>query len=285
MRTSLGLKDGPAPAPAPAPKKEKPLAQAKKPVAGKTCQSDGECPGSQYCVLGRCGLQVRTGGACGRSTECSGLSSQCISGRCVGDDGGAVRSAQPAPRQSSAPAADSLSYEERESIESACGYEKRVNGPAAYNNCVAGKISALKNSPRNLDLSSLGYEEKTSVESACGYEKRVNGPGAYNRCVSGKLSALKGSARNIDMSSLTSEERKSIESACGYEKRVNGPGAYNNCAAGKVSALKNARRVDLSSLSYADKDAIESACGYEKRVNGPAAYYNCLSKKSGEFRR
>jgi hypothetical protein len=256
LRNSLGLKDGPAPAPAP--KKEKPLALAKdKPVPGKTCQSDGECPGSQYCVLGHCGLQVKTGGTCGRSTECSGLSSQCISGRCVGDDGGGpvvtperkvrvggcqsdgecsgslycvmgkcspqvgtggtcerstecaglssqcisgkcvgddggvAKSPVAAPRQPSTTTADSLSYAERESIESTCSYNKTTNGPAAYNRCVSEKVAELKSSPRNIDLSGLSSMERQSVENTCSYNKTTNGPAAYNRCVSEQISRLR----------------------------------------------------------------------------------------------
>lgn len=113
-----------------------------------------------------------------QGTSCGG------DGKCVGSEGGQSKEQTAAPRQSPVPSFDSLSHEERDSIESACGYEKRVNGPAAYNNCVAGKLSALRSAPRNVDLSPLTFSDRESIERACGYEKRVNGPAAYYSCLS-----------------------------------------------------------------------------------------------------
>ncbi len=53
----------------------------RKPYRGG-CQSDGECSTGLYCIQGRCGDQVGDGGSCDRSTECAGLTSQCVGGRC-----------------------------------------------------------------------------------------------------------------------------------------------------------------------------------------------------------
>ena len=51
VRKSLGLKDGTAAAP----RKEKPPAATKpKPALTPACQNDMHCPGSQYCVQGKC---------------------------------------------------------------------------------------------------------------------------------------------------------------------------------------------------------------------------------------
>ena len=66
---------------------------------GRTsCSNDGECAGGLYCVKGKCGQQVNTGGVCERNTECAGLTSKCLSGRCVGDGGNTSVSIQkPSP--------------------------------------------------------------------------------------------------------------------------------------------------------------------------------------------
>lgn len=175
---------------------------------------------------------------------------------------------------------ETLSYEEKESIESACALDKQVNGPAAYNRCVSNKLAALKSSPRNIDLSGLSYDEKESVESSCALDKQVNGPGAYNRCVSGKLSSLRNGPRNIDLSGLSYDEKESIESSCALDKQVNGPAAYNRCVSSKLAALKSGpRNLDMSQLSYSARESIESACALDKQINGPAAYNRCVVSK------
>jgi uncharacterized protein len=84
----------------------------------------------------------------------------------------------------------SLNDAERTSIESACNYDKNMNGPAAFNKCVSAKLAALVSGPRNIDLSSLNDAERTSIESACNYDKNMNGPAAYNRCLSSKLQQM-----------------------------------------------------------------------------------------------
>ena len=142
------------------------------------------------------------------------------------------------PMQDSAPLADSLSYEERGSIESACSTEKTLHGPAAYNKCVSKKISALRSGPRNIDLSGLNYEEKESIESACSTQKTLYGPAEYNKCLSGKLSALKAGPRNVDLSGLSYSDRESIQSACSTQKTLYGPAEYNKCITQKLRQLR-----------------------------------------------
>jgi len=86
---------------------------------------------------------------------------------------------------------DSLSYAEKESIESACSVQKTLYGPAEYNKCVSGKLSALKAGPRNIDLSGLSYAEKESIESACSVQKTLYGPAEYNKCLTQKLRQMR----------------------------------------------------------------------------------------------
>ena len=59
------------------------------------------------------------------------------------DQGGGIQST---------PDLSGLSREERESIQSVCSSEKYLQGPVAYNRCVASQLSSLKGAPRTPDL-------------------------------------------------------------------------------------------------------------------------------------
>ena len=178
-----------------------------------------------------------------------------------------------------------LSGPERESIEAACSTDKYVNGPAAYKNCIAGQMDALRNGVRRPDLSRLSGSERESIEAACSTDKYVHGPAAYNACLTQQASALTPQNRRPDLSRLSSSERESIEAACSTDKYVNGPSAYNNCLSSQLHALERQRsRPNLSVLSASARQSIEAACSTDKYVNGPAAYNACLSSQLAQLR-
>lgn len=178
-----------------------------------------------------------------------------------------------------------LSGPERESIEAACSADKYVNGPAAYKNCIAGQMDALRNGVRRPDLSRLSGSERESIEAACSTDKYVNGPAAYNACLTQQASALTPQNRRPDLSRLSSSERESIEAACSTDKYVNGPSAYNNCLSSQLHALeRQGSRPNLSGLSASARQSIEAACSTDKYVNGPAAYNACLSSQLAQLR-
>jgi hypothetical protein len=178
-----------------------------------------------------------------------------------------------------------LSGPERESIEAACSTDKYVNGPAAYKNCIAGQMDALRNGVRRPDLSRLSGSERESIEAACSTDKYVNGPAAYNACLTQQASALTPQNRRPDLSRLSSSERESIEAACSTDKYVNGPSAYNNCLSSQLHALEQqGSRPNLSGLSASARQSIEAACSTDKYVNGPAAYNACLSSQLAQLR-
>jgi len=191
-----------------------------------------------------------------------------------------------APGQMVSPAANpQLSGSERESIEAACSTDKYVNGPAAYKNCIAGQMNALRNGVRRPDLSRLSGAERESIEAACSTDKYINGPAAYNACLTQQLSALTPQSRRPDLSRLSSSEHESIEAACSTDKYVNGPSAYNNCLSSQLRALERQRsRPNLSGLSASVRQSIEVACSIDKYVNGPAAYNTCLSSQLAQLR-
>jgi hypothetical protein len=143
-----------------------------------------------------------------------------------------------------------LSQQEKSSIESACNYDKVINGPAAYNNCLRKQLTALSAQGNNRpDLSSLSQQEKSSIESACNYDKVINGPAAYNNCLRKQLTALSAQGNNRpDLSSLSQQEKSSIESACNYDKVINGPAAYNNCLRNQLTALSAQENYQLVEL-------------------------------------
>ena len=179
---------------------------------------------------------------------------------------------------------------EQVAIENACGYHKRVNGPADYYRCQQLELAKLANSGGQPDLSRVSASERNSIENACGYHKRVNGPADYYRCQQTELAKLSNSGGQPDLSRVSASERNSIENACGYHKRVNGPAEYYRCQQTELAKLSNSGgQPDLSRVSASERNSIENACGYHKRVNGPAEYYRCqqtelakLSNSGGE---
>jgi peptidoglycan hydrolase-like protein with peptidoglycan-binding domain len=127
---------------------------------------------------------------------------------------------------------------EQAAIENACGYHKRVNGPADYYRCQQTELSKLLNSGGQPDLSRVSAPERSSIENACGYHKRVNGPADYYRCQQTELSKLLNSGGQPDLSPVSASERASIENACGYHKRVNGPADYYKCLRSELNKLR-----------------------------------------------
>src|SRR3546814_18529851 len=72
-----------------------------------------------------------------------------------------------------------LSSAEQQSIEAACSTDKYVNGPAAYNECLANQLAAMSGQgARRPDLSRLSSPQRQSIEAACSTAKYVNGPAA-----------------------------------------------------------------------------------------------------------
>ena len=92
-----------------------------------------------------------------------------------------------------------LTTEEWRSIQSACSSEKLLDGPAAYNRCLASQLSALKDAPRTPDLSGLTSEEQRSIQST-------------------HLSALKDVPKTPNLSGLTSDKRDTEEFSRSFDQ-------------------------------------------------------------------
>jgi hypothetical protein len=165
------------------------------------------------------------------------------------------------------PDLSSLTQEERESIESACLYDKNINGPAAYHRCLQGQLNMLSGTKKP-DMSGLTQEERESIESACLYDKNINGPAAYHRCLRGQLNMLSGT-KKPDTSGLTQEERESIESACLYDKNINGPAAYHRCLQRQLKEL--GRTADYAPESRSQSPAKVSSTATTTQEQSPAA--------------
>ena len=142
----------------------------------------------------------------------------------------AVSSAQ----SRAAPGVESLSYDEKNAIETAC-ILKRSEGAASYNRCLTSQLSALANAPRKPDLSGLDYDEKNAIETAC-ILKRSEGAASYNRCLTSQLSALANAPRKPDLSGLDYDEKNAIETAC-LLKRSEGAASYNRCVVAQLRAM------------------------------------------------
>jgi hypothetical protein len=168
---------------------------------------------------------------------------------------------------------ESLSYDEKDAIETAC-ILKRNEGADSYNRCISAQLDALANAPRKPDLSGLSYDEKDAIETAC-ILKRSEGAANYNRCLTSQLGALANAPRSPDLSGLSYDEKDAIETAC-ILKRSEGAASYNRCLTAQLGALANAPRTpNLAGLSYDERDAIETAC-ILKRSEGSASYNRCV---------
>ena len=132
-----------------------------------------------------------------------------------------------------APSLESLTYDEKDAIETAC-ILKRSEGAASYNRCISAQIAALSNAPRTPDLSSLSYDEKDAIETAC-ILKRSEGAASYNRCLASQLNDLSNAPRKPDLSGLSYDEKDAIETAC-ILKRSEGAASYNRCVVAQLRA-------------------------------------------------
>jgi hypothetical protein len=178
-----------------------------------------------------------------------------------------------------------LSASEKQSIESVCSTAKHLEGPAAYNRCLAQQLEELAAGPKQPDLSGLTYAEKQSIESVCSTPKHLQGPAAYNQCLVQQLQQLAAGPRQPDLSGLTYAEKQSIESVCSTPKHLQGPAAYNQCLVQQLQQLAaGPRQPDLSGLTYAEKQSIESVCSTPKHLQGPAAYNLCLVRQLQSLR-
>ena len=133
-----------------------------------------------------------------------------------------------------APGLESLTYDEKDAIETAC-ILKRSEGAASYNRCVSGQLNALASAPRTPDLSRLAYDEKDAIETAC-ILKRSEGAASYNRCLVAQLGALANAPRLPSLSGLAYDEKDAIETAC-ILKRSEGAASYNRCVVAQLRAL------------------------------------------------
>jgi hypothetical protein len=173
-----------------------------------------------------------------------------------------------------------ISVQERAMIESACGYAKRVLGPAAYYDCIDKQLKALDQVASRPDLADVSVPDRTMIEAACGYDRRTQGPAAYYGCLSKRLAALGQVASRPDLADVSVPDRTMIEAACGYDRRTQGPAAYYGCVSKQLAALGQvASQPDLSGVTQAERAMIDSACGYARRVEGPSSYYHCLEKQ------
>jgi hypothetical protein len=130
-----------------------------------------------------------------------------------------------------------LTPAERQSIEAACSNAKYLEGPAAYNRCLAGQLREWEAGPKLPDLSRLTPAERQSIEAACSNDKYLEGPARYDECLVRQLGAWEAGPKLPDLSHLTPAERQSIEAACSNAKYLEGPAAYDRCLVRQLQAL------------------------------------------------
>lgn len=168
---------------------------------------------------------------------------------------------------------ESLSYDERSSLELACIIVKS-HGPAAYSGCIDDQLRQLAHAPRSPSTTGLSYDEKSAIDLAC-IARKSRGPAEYNRCLVGQLDAMADAPRQPSMAGLSYNEKSAIELAC-IVKKSQGAAAHNRCLADQVEVLASGpREPSMAGLSYDEKSSIELAC-ITRKSSGAAGYNGCL---------
>ena len=91
------------------------------------------------------------------------------------------------PAQAQIPDLTQYGSEAKRSMESACNYDRVMNGPAAYAKCLNNQIAQYSSGNKVPDLTQYGSEAKRSMESACNYDRVMNGPAAYAKCLNNQI--------------------------------------------------------------------------------------------------
>ena len=168
---------------------------------------------------------------------------------------------------------ESLSYDERSSVELAC-ITVKSRGPAAYGGCVSDQLRRLADAPRTPSTAGLSYDEKSAIELAC-ITTKSRGPAEYNRCLVGQIDALADAPRQPSLAGLSYNEKSAIELAC-ITKKSQGAATYNRCQTDQLNALAGGpREPSFAGLSYDEKSSIELAC-ITRKSSGAAGYNRCL---------
>ena len=73
-------------------------------------------------------------------------------------------------------------------IEESCSIRK-IQGPAAYYECIEQQLADLEKTPKKPDMSAATIEETILIEESCSIRK-IQGPAAYYECIEEHLSQL-----------------------------------------------------------------------------------------------
>jgi len=227
------------------------------------CTLDSECPGNLFCISGACAAQFSLGASCNRDVECGDIGSRCTSSRCVmpGSNSQAPTPALSASTNQSQP-------------NNMCSDDNQCPGSLF---CISGSCAAQ----RGLGAACSRDIECGDVGSRCTSNRCVM-PGARTQLTPPTVAAQD---RAPSLNSISSAERSSLESVCNGPKVLEGPAAYNRCISNKLAEMKSApKRPDFSDLTSVEKDSIESVCNGPRVLEGPAAYNRCLSGKLAALR-
>lgn len=175
---------------------------------------------------------------------------------------------------------ESLSDDERSSIELACIIAK-TRGPAAYDSCMDGQLQQLTHAPRTPRTAGLSYDERSAIELAC-ITRKSRGPADYNRCLVEQIDAMADAPRQPSMAGLSYGEKSAIELAC-IVRKSQGAAAHNRCLATQVEALSSGpREPSMAGLSYDEKSSIELAC-ITRKSSGAADHNRCLVEQLNQL--
>ncbi len=75
-----------------------------------------------------------------------------------------------------------LTSEQRNAIESNCGWKNNSYGPAEYYKCIKTQMNQLGSSQKP-DMSKLTSEQRNAIESNCGWKNNSYGPAEYYKCI------------------------------------------------------------------------------------------------------
>ena len=131
-----------------------------------------------------------------------------------------------------------VTQDERVSIESVCGLDRKNYGADAYDICFTQQMAALASAPRGNDLSQLSPQQRQSVETACNSAKYMEGPAAFDQCIDQQIKQVGSEENERALASLDVGERLSVRQACAGVVMAQDPAEYSRCVKEQLAVMR-----------------------------------------------
>jgi hypothetical protein len=142
--------------------------------------------------------------------------------------------------------------------------------PDTRQRCLAGQVTALRESGSAPSLQELSETDRVTVQQACKHLFNA-GPGHYSGCLKRELKALAAGPPSLD--DVPPAERLGIRVSCSQASKF-GPSTHNECLASEVQVAR-ASTDFVKSLPTEEQTRVLNTCA-ARRTAGPTAHFECL---------